>query len=205
MTSSGLADIPPFGQPLSATLCGLHSKKYGERLRDLICTFDVCFGRGFTCTYGELSFQYCHIHMAGALESEIKKRHAPEEKLKETEDDDWDFGDLWTKPPTTAVRRHANSGGELSTFQTSQLPDFSIGQSNEMMKRRLSVESSTSAKQHPRFEVSQTDDLPPTRLPTGDLDAQNITTPMEMDQQEGGSQPWPTDSKQPRTSLGGNG
>ena len=69
-----MAPIPKFDEPLVAHLCGLHSKKYLDRMKELICAAPACFGRGFACEYGEKTFRYCHIHMAAALEQEIRLR-----------------------------------------------------------------------------------------------------------------------------------
>ena len=62
-------------EPLTAALFGFHSGKYSDRCRDLGCALPDCWGMGFTCEYGERSFKYCHLHMAAALEEEVKIRH----------------------------------------------------------------------------------------------------------------------------------
>ena len=87
--------------PLTAMLCGLHSKKYSDRCRDLGCTLPDCWGRGFTCEYGERSFKYCHVHMAAALEEEVKLRHNL--TIKETAEEtyvEWEDEGLWQKKHT---------------------------------------------------------------------------------------------------------
>ena len=58
MRDGMLLEIPHFDSPLQASLCGLHSKRYADRIRDMICNLPTCHGRGFTCVYQEQSFRF---------------------------------------------------------------------------------------------------------------------------------------------------
>ena len=74
MRDGVLVAIPPFDSPITASMCGLHAKKYADRIRELMCNLPTCHGRGFTCVYQGKIFRFCHLHMAEALELEVKNR-----------------------------------------------------------------------------------------------------------------------------------
>ena len=116
LTDSGLLPIPEFNKPWEANFCGLHSNKYADRIKDLVCTLEECFGRNFSCTYEGRTFRYCHLHMAAALEQEMKARMqtAPETTDKRGWDE-WEYEDVWNKKPVDWSRRSSGEWDDCPT------------------------------------------------------------------------------------------
>ena len=121
LLDAGLAAIPPFGAPMSTNLRGLHPKKYSERLKELVCTLPVCFGRGFTCAYDDVISRYCHIHMAAAMDQEVKTRQQLP-SAHEYKDGSliWDDDDVWNQQPGTWSRRNIGEWVEFPTQRVSR-------------------------------------------------------------------------------------
>ena len=141
-------------------MCSLHANKYGERVKDLICNNEICFGRGFTCIYGALEFRFCHLHMASALETEVEIRHKlnnqtqdqtqdrnkPEPReLTNDDDNEFDFDELWTPSAKDCLRK------PTELLQDDTMPPLMTG-----MKRRHSVGSVESNQQVQKREDAPT-------------------------------------------------
>ena len=147
LQEDGFAPTPPFDAPLEVKFCGLHSKKYQDRLRELACTLEQCFGRGFSCSYGDLVLKYCHLHMAKALEDEVKRKHQELGGKSAEQIEGMEFEDVWKAPSGKLIRPPLRETMPV-VGDGNMMREESV--EKNVRKRRLSMDSLESNTRYPK-------------------------------------------------------
>ena len=138
LLDTGMIPSPPFNEPLTVHLCALHLKKYGDRVKELVCTLPTCYGRGFACVYGETVFRYCHLHMATALENEVKTRFQVHDPQSVSVQNEWEDESLWRDAQSLTRGNGFPRDGQRVDTERARSSDEILRTLPEFQKRRLS-------------------------------------------------------------------